>query len=97
MGDTFIFEVGIGPHLWQRDLALIEVEIPRELHDKVADFIGTEKMARLEFGFNFQQIISERFPKLDAIIHRAIEELATTELQEWPEVYYCLQSPWFDE
>jgi len=97
MEKTFTFEVGIGPHLWQRDVVSVEVEIPQELHDSVAESIGTDKMARLEFGFNFEQIASERFPALDALIHRAMEEQAADALQEWAEVYYCLQSPWFEE
>lgn len=97
MERTFTFEIGIGPHLWQRDKVSIRLEITRRLHDYVASIIGTDKMARLEFGFNFQQTVAERFPGLDILIHQAIQVQCTDETTDWMEVFYSLQSPWFDD
>lgn len=98
MEDTFRFQVGIGKGLVE---ATMWLEIPRELHDRVAAFIGNDKMARLEFGYHFQDIIDRNFRELDTIIHEAIEswihEHDLGDTAEYWMHFYSLQSSWFEE
>ncbi len=99
MEDKFKFEIGIGQYLWTSGDVIIEVTIPADIHDHVANSIGSNKMARLEFGFSFQQIVEDCFPKLDAIIRDAIAKWyeANNEARNGFEpVYYSLQSSWFE-
>lgn len=41
MEDTFKFELGIGRYPWASGDITIEVTIPADMHDSVADSIGT--------------------------------------------------------
>ena len=99
MEDTFKFELGIGRYPWTSGDITIEVTIPADMHDSVADSIGANKMARLEFGFRFQQMVEEKFPELDATIRNAIAkwfEANNIVREDCEPVYYSLQSSWFD-
>ena len=79
---------------------VFEVEIPMELYERVVAEVGTDKMARLEFGFHFQEICEEKYPELDTIIHKTIEQwIQTHNLGDTPAYwmhFYRLQSPWFE-
>ncbi len=101
MEDCFKFKLGIGRHPWNASEVVFEVEISRELHDQVADDISTGKMARLEFGFRFQQIVEERFPELAVAIRQTIEQWLdchkVDDKNVWASVNYSLQSSWFEE
>lgn len=77
MEQTFQFKIGLG----YANEAIIVIEIPMDLHDKVAEFVGDRKMARLEFGFQFQDFIKQHFPELDKIINERIDE--------WISAYYA--------
>lgn len=98
MEDTFKFKVGMGKGFTQTTMWL---EIPRELHDRVVTFVGNDKMARLEFGFHFQDVIDRNFRELDTIIHEAIETWIHKhdlgDMLEYGMHFYSLQSPWFEE
>lgn len=99
MEDTFKFELGIGRYPWTSGDITIEVTIPADMHDSVADSIGANKMARLEFGFSFQQIVEKRFPELNAIINNAITDWIDANnivREDCAPVYYSLQSSWFE-
>ena len=60
MDDVFSFKVGIGYGVE----AVIEVEIPMSLYNKVCEWFGPETMARYEFGFHFQEILQDKFPEI---------------------------------
>lgn len=98
MEDTFKFKIGMGKGFAE---ATMWLEIPRELHDHVATFVGNDKMARQEFGFHFQDIIDRSFRELDTIIHEAIEtwihEHYLGDTPEYRMHFYSLQSPWFEK
>ncbi len=70
MDDVFCFKVGIGYGVE----AVIEVEIPMSLYNKVCEWVGPETMARYEFGFHFQEILQDKFPEIDQTIHAKIDE-----------------------
>ncbi len=97
MENTFKFIVGMGRYIAEAD---VEVEIPMELYERVVAEVGTDKMARLEFGFHFQEICEEKYPELDTIIHKTIEQwIQTYNLGDTPAYwmhFYRLQSPWFE-
>ena len=67
---TFKFRISLGYAgtigLW--------VEIPVELYKKVCESVGKSKMERLEFGFKFADIVKEKFPELDTMIHQEIDK-----------------------
>ena len=86
--------------VWQSDVDLW-IEIPMSLYQKICDSVGKSKMERFEFGFKFSEIIKEKFPELDAQIHR--------EIDKWKSEHYGINAPdhvlhmygltssWFDE
>ena len=96
-GNTFRFRISLG---YVGDIDLW-IEIPIELHQRISDSVGKSKMERFEFGFKFADIIKEKFPELDTMIHQKIES--------WKEEYrdvdiphnvlhlYGLTSSWFEE
>lgn len=79
----------------------IFAEIPEELHQRISEAVGTDKMARYDFCFHFSDYLKEHFPELDQQIYQTIEE--------WKQQHYGLQlpdhvlhlyglvSPWFEE
>jgi len=95
MEQTFQFKIEFGYS------SMLVIEIPMDLHDRVCEFVGDGKMARLEFGFQFQDFLKQHFPELDKLIHEKIDE--------WVKVHYSnnaflveermhkyrLQSSWF--
>lgn len=96
MEDTFRFEIGMGLYA---TIATTWVEIPMELHDRVAASVGTGTMERLEFGYSFQDIVARKFPELDAVIHKAIDDWASEHVVENHPLEglhrYGLESSWF--
>lgn len=95
--NTFRFRVSLGYagtiDLW--------IEIPMNLYQKVSDSVGSSKMERLEFGFKFPDIVKEKFPELDTMIHQEIEkwkcEYYDVDLPDEVLHIYGLTSPWFEE
>ena len=97
MDDLFRFKVGVG--YWTE--VAIWVEIPISSYNKVCEWIGSDKMARYEFGFHFQEILQEHFPDIDKLIH--------TKIDEWTQGHYLdgfsekafhaysLISAWFED
>lgn len=61
------------------------IEIPEELHQKISDSIGSDRMARYEFGFHFLAYIKEHFPEVDQLI---IQKIA-----DWKRCHYALSLP----
>jgi hypothetical protein len=78
---TFKFRISLGYagtiDLW--------VEIPVELYKKVCESVGSSKMERLEFGFKFADIVKEKFPELDTMIHQ--------EIDKWKSEHYDVDIP----
>lgn len=76
------------------------VEIPVELYKKVCESVGKSKMERLEFGFKFADIVKEKFPELDTMIHQEIDkwksEHYNVDLPDHILHMYGLTSPWFE-
>ena len=95
--NTFRFRVSLGyagtVDLW--------IEIPIELYHRVCDGVGNSKMERLEFGFKFAEIVKERFPELDTLIHQEIDlwkdEHYDVDIPDHVLHIYGLTSPWFEE
>ena len=93
---TFKFRISLGYagtiDLW--------VEIPVELYKKVCESVGKSKMERLEFGFKFADIVKEKFPELDTMIHQEIEKWKSehydVDLPDHILHMYGLTSPWFE-
>ena len=77
------------------------IEIPSELYHRVCDSVGSSKMERLEFGFKFPDIIKEKFPELDALIHQEIDkwksEYRDVNVPDHVLHVYGLTSSWFEE
>lgn len=98
MGEnTFKFRISLG-YAGNIDLW---IEIPMELYNKVRDSVGSSKMERLEFGFKFPDIIKEKFPELDALIHQEIDkwksEYRDVNVPDHVLHVYGLTSSWFEE
>ena len=76
------------------------VEIPVELYKKVCESVGKSKMERLEFGFKFADIVKEKFPELDTMIHQEIDKWKSehydVDLPDHILHMYGLTSPWFE-
>lgn len=97
MDEVFRFKVGMGCGVED----VIEVEIPIALYNKVREWVGSETMARYEFGFHFQEILQDKFPEIDQIIHAKIGEWiqghylngASEKLLH----HYSLLSAWFED
>ena len=83
------------------DTAELWIEIPMELYQRVYNSVGKSKMERLEFGFKFADIMKEKFPELDTLIHREIEkwksEHYVVDVSDNVLHTYGLSSPWFDD
>ena len=96
-GNTFRFRISLG-YAGNIDLW---IEIPMELHERISDSAGKSKMERFEFGFKFADIIKEKFPELDALIHQEIEhwkeEHRDVDIPDNVLHLYGLTSPWFEE
>jgi hypothetical protein len=93
---TFKFRISLGYagtiDLW--------VEIPVELYKKVCESVGKSKMERLEFGFKFADIVKEKFPELDTMIHQEIDKWKSehydVDIPDHILHMYGLTSPWFE-
>ena len=93
---TFKFRISLGYagtiDLW--------VEIPVELYKKVCESVGSSKMERLEFGFKFADIVKEKFPELDTMIHQEIDKWKSehydVDILDHILHMYGLTSPWFE-
>ena len=98
MEQTFQFKIELG----HASSAIIVMEIPMALHDRICEFVGEGKMARLEFGFHFRDVIKQHFPELDMLIRERIDEWIKAHypknafLVEEALHKYSLQSPWFE-
>ena len=94
---TFRFRISLG-YAGNIDLW---IEIPLELYHKICDSVGSSQMERFEFGFKFADIIKERFPELDTLIHQEIEKWKSEHyaIKMTDEVLhrYGLVSSWFEE
>ena len=98
MGEsTFKFRISLG----YAGIIDLWIEIPMELYNKVRDSVGSSKMERLEFGFKFPDIIKEKFPELDALIHQEIykwkSEYRDVNVPDHVLHVYGLTSAWFEE
>ena len=98
MEQTFQFKIGLG----YATEAIIVIEIPIALHNRISEFVGDGKMARLEFGFQFQDFIKQHFPELYKLIHERIDEWIKARyaknafLVEERLHKYTLLSSWFE-
>jgi uncharacterized HAD superfamily protein len=96
-GNTFRFRISLG-YAGNIDLW---IEIPMELHERISDSAGKSKMERFEFVFKFADIIKEKFPELDALIHQEIEhwkeEHRYVDIPDNVLHLYGLTSSWFEE
>ena len=77
------------------------IEIPMELYQRVCNSVGSSKMERLEFGFKFADIVKEKFPELDAIIHQEIDKWKSehydVDVPDYALHTYGLTSTWFED
>ena len=93
---TFRFRISF---VWYSDVDLW-IEIPMELHERISDSAGKSKMERFEFGFKFADIIKEKFPELDALIHQEIDKWKSehygVDIPDEVLHRYGLTSPWFE-
>ena len=55
MEDTFRFKIDLG----YADNIELWIEIPEELHQRISESVGTDKMARYDFGFHFCDYLKE--------------------------------------
>ena len=97
MDEVFRFKVGMGYDVED----VIEVEIPILLYNKVREWVGQETMARYEFGFHFQEILQDKFPEVDRIIHTKIDDWIQEHylngISEKVLHHYRLMTAWFEE
>ena len=104
---TFRFRISF---VWYSDVDLW-IEIPMELYQRICDSVGSSKMERYEFCFKFSDIIKEKFPELDTLIHQEIDKWKSEihqEIDKWKSEHYGvdisdevlhrygLTSPWFE-
>ena len=91
--DTFRFKISIG---WA---SMIDLWI--EMYQRICDSVGSSQMERLEFGFKFADIVKEKYPELDALIHQEIEkwksEHYAINITDEGLHRYGLVSSWFEE
>ena len=94
---TFKFRISF---VWYSDVDLW-IDIPMELYQKICDSVGNSKMERYEFCFKFSDIIKEKFPELDALIHQEIDKWKSehygVDIKDEVLHRYGLTSPWFEE
>ena len=94
---TFRFRISF---LWYTEIDLW-IEIPIELYQKVCDIVCSSKMERYEFGFKFADIVKEKFPELDTLIHQEIDKWKSdhygANISDEVLHRYGLSSPWFPE
>lgn len=97
MEGVFRFRVGMGYGVE----AVIDVEIPISLYNKVREWVGPETMAQYEFGFHFQEILQDKFSEIDRIIHAKIDEWIQghylIDISENVLHHYRSLSAWFEE
>ena len=97
MEDTFRFKIDLG----YADNIELWIEIPEELHQRISESVGTDKMARYDFGFHFCDYLKEHFPELDQQIYQKIEDWKQQhyghQLPDHVLHLYGLVSPWFEE
>ena len=98
MGEgTFRFRISF---LWYTEIDLW-IEIPMELYQKVCDSVGSSKMERYEFGFKFADIVKEKFPDFDALIHQEIDKWKSehygVDISDEVLHRYGLTSSWFED
>lgn len=94
---TFKFRISLGYtgaiDLW--------IEIPLELYQRICESVGSSKMERYEFSFNFPYHVKEKFPELDTIIIQQIDKWKSEHYGlDWPDNVlhlYGLTSTWFSE
>lgn len=95
--NTFRFRISF---VWYSDVDLW-IEIPMELYQKICDSVGSNKMERYEFCFKFSDIIKEKFPELDTLIHQEIDKWKSehygVDISDEVLHRYGLTSPWFEE
>lgn len=95
--NTFRFRITF---IWGTE-ADLWVEIPMELYQRVCDSVGKSKMERFEFGFKFADIVKEKFPELDAIIHQEIDKWKSehydVDVPDYALHTYGLTSTWFED
>ena len=86
--------------MWYSDVDLW-IEIPMELYKRICDSVGSNKMERYEFCFKFSDIIKEKFPELDTLIHQEIDKWKSehygVDIPDEVLHRYGLTSPWFEE
>ena len=96
-GNTFRFRISLG-YAGNIDLW---IEIPMELHERISDSAGKSKMERFEFGFKFADIIKEKFPELDTLIHQEIDKWKSehygVDISDEVLHRYGLTSSWFED
>lgn len=94
---TFRFRISF---VWYSDVDLW-IEIPMKLYQKICDSVGSSKMERYEFCFKFSDIIKEKFPELDTLIHLEIDKWKSehygVDISDEVLHRYGLTSPWFEE
>lgn len=95
--DMFQFKIDLE---YVPDIELL-IEIPEELHCRISDLVGNDRMDRYEFCFHFSTYIKEHFSEVD---HQIIQKI-----DEWKQNHYGLKtpdhllyryglvSPWFEE
>ena len=96
-GSTFRFRISF----WMYSGIDLWMEIPVDLHQKVCNSVGSNKMDRFEFCFKFADYLKEKFPELDAFILQEIDKWKSGHfgVDDSKEVLhqYGLTSPWFEE
>jgi hypothetical protein len=94
---TFRFRISF---VWYSDVDLW-IEIPMELYQRICKSVGNSEMERYEFGFKFSDIIKEKFPELDALIHQEIDKWKSehygVNVSDNALYRYGLTSSWFEE
>lgn len=97
MEDTFRFKIDLG----FADNIEMWVEIPEELHQRISESVGTDKMVRYDFCFHFSDYLKKHFPELDQQIYQKIEDWKQQhyghQLPDHVLHLYGLVSPWFEE
>lgn len=96
-GSTFRFRISF----WMYSGIDLWMEIPVDLHQKVCNSVGSNKMDRFEFCFKFADYLKEKFPGLDAFILQEIDKWKSGHfgVDDSKEVLhqYGLTSPWFED
>ena len=97
MSELFQFKVGLD---YVPDVELL-IEIPEELHQRINEAVGIDKMDRYEFCFHFIDYLKERFPEVYRLIIQKIDDWRREHyglnLPEHRQYLYGLISPWFED